>query len=109
MSGMRSLNHLFDARKQVEKKMAQSVLVSLDAKTVFFLFTRIVRDYYGKRGGMAIHPLKYENQILFIKVASPLWANELLVQQEEFCKQLNQEIGSEAVQSIRIVHGLHAD
>lgn len=106
---MRSLNHLFDARKQVENKLAQSVPMSLDAKTVFFLFTRIVREYYGKRGGMAIHPLKYEQPILFIKVASPLWANELLVHQAELCKRLNQEIGSEAVQSIRILHGLHAD
>lgn len=56
-----------------------------------------------------MHPSRYENKVLFIKVASPLWANELLIQEKELCRRLNQEIGSEAIVEIQIVHGLYGD
>lgn len=106
---MRSLGHFFQA-KQVQKENSHPQKNPvLDAKTVFFLFGRIVREYYGKRGGGVMHPSRYENRVLYIKVASPLWANELLIQEKNLCERLNQEIGEEAIMEIQIIHGLHAD
>ncbi len=106
---MRSLGHFFQEKNVQKEASLRKKEISLDTKTIFFLFDRIVREYYGKRGGGVIHPSRYENKVLFIKVASPLWANELLIQEGELCRKLNQEIGGEAVVGIHILHGLHAD
>lgn len=106
---MRSLGHLFQEKKSKSPPTQTTPSAELDAKTVFFLFERIVREYYGKRGGGVIHPARYERGVLFIKVASPLWANELLIQEGELCARLNEALGGEVIQGLQILHGLSGD
>lgn len=106
---MRSLGHLFQQKQEQALPTQSGREKLLDAKTIFFLFSRIVREFYGKCGGGVIHPAQYEKGVLSIKVASPLWANELLIQEKELCRRINQEVGSDAVLELRILHGLHAD
>ncbi|TXG77163.1 DUF721 domain-containing protein [Candidatus Dojkabacteria bacterium] len=108
---MRSMKHLFQI--QQEKKSSQPSVNHesgvMDEKTIFFLFERIVGEYYGQRGRKVIHPMKYQEKILTVKVASPLWANELLIQEQALCERLNQEVGREVLQGVRVLHGLSAD
>ncbi len=113
---MRSIGHLFQVQREEKKSSlrGQKDQVSqeggnMDEKTMFFLFERIVGDFYGKRGRKVIHPVKYQGGILTVKVASPLWANELLIQEQELCQRLNQEVGKEVLQSVRVLHGLGTD
>lgn len=69
----------------------------------------MVREYYGRRGSQAIHPMRYEGGVLFIRVASPLWANELLMHAENLCERLNQEMEEDVLSEIRVLHGRHGD
>lgn len=106
---MRSLSHLFQEKKSAKLPAPHSDPSPLDAKTVFFLFERIIRDYYGQRGGGVIHPSHFDQGVLFITVASPLWANELLIQERVLCERLNAALGSEVVRALKVEHGLSSD
>lgn len=81
----------------------------LDEKTVFFLFNRVVEEQYGKRGRSIIHPSRYIEQILTVRVASPLWANELVIERARICRALNEALGGEVIRDIRVLHGLYPD
>lgn len=81
----------------------------VDEKTIFFLFNRIIEEQYGKRGRSIIHPSRYQERVLTLRVMSPLWANELVLQETVLRKRLNKALDEEIVQMIRIVHGLAAE
>lgn len=104
---MRALSHLLHSKNQDPLQVGAQQKTPLDAKTIFFLFTRLVKQYYGERGRKAIYPFRYDEAVLTIKVASPLWASELLLVKEELCASLNREIGTTVVTDIRVFHGLH--
>lgn len=110
---MRSMRHLFQVKKKENNQESSLGLAPqnevIDEKTIFFLFERIVGDYYGQRGRKVIHPVKYQAMILTVKVASPLWANELLIQEQELCRRLNEAVGGEVLQGVKVLHGLSAE
>lgn len=101
-------------RDLLSQPTAQSKVPTLpkgevDEKTIFFLFNRIIEEQYGKRGCSVIHPSRYQDRVLSLKVASPLWANELSVQELVLRKRLNEALDEEVVQAIRVSHGLAAE
>lgn len=100
---MRSLRELLPLEKHSSKGVQTQRAV--DEKTVFFLFDQIVEQEYGKRGRAGIFPAQYEDTRLTVKTKSPLWANELFIQQATLIDRLNASIGQEIVTELKIIHG----
>lgn len=105
---MKQLSSLILIHKEKHPENKESLKV-VDEKTVFFLFHKVIDEQYGRRGRMVIFPSKCDQKVLFVKVASPLWAQELLMERFTLCKLINESIGEEILQDIRIVHGISGE
>lgn len=101
---MRALKVLLQKTERGEKDSPG--VKKLDEKTIFFLFEKIVLDYYGRRGKLVIYPVAFKEHTMTLKVASPLWAQELMIQKEELCERLNREVGEDILRDIRVIHGM---
>lgn len=80
--------------------------IQVDEKTIFYLFEKVIRAEYGERGRQQIHPQAFSEGELILLVASPLWANELSIQEQVLLERLNTMIGSEEVTTLTIRRGL---
>lgn len=105
---MKSLSSLLIQHDNNASEKEESKKV-IDEKTVFFLFNKIIEEQYGKRGRIVIFPAKYQEKILLVRVASPLWAQELITERGGICNSLNKSLGEEVLVDLRIVHGLTGD
>lgn len=105
---MKSLSSLLiqHDNNALEKEELEKVI---DEKTIFFLFNKIIEEQYGKRGRTVIFPAKYQEKILLVRVASPLWAQELITERGGICRSLNKSLGEEVLVDLQIVHGLTGD
>ena len=106
---MKQLSSLLSIHTKESNSTKPKRLAALDEKTVFFLFSKVVDEQYGKRGRKVIFPSKYDQKILSVKVASPLWAQELLMERFTLCNLINQSIGEEILLDIRVIHGLFGE
>lgn len=106
---MKQLSSLLSIHNKESSSSKPKQLAVLDEKTVFFLFSKIVDEQYGKRGRRVIFPSKYDQKILLVKVASPLWAQELIMERFTLCNLINQAIGEEILLDIRVIHGLSSE
>lgn len=76
----------------------------LDDKTVFHVFTQMIRDEYGSQGVKNIVPQLYQDRTLFISFRNSVWAQEIWLNRDTLSKKLNALIGSQAVKSIKVAH-----
>lgn len=74
----------------------------LDEKTVFYVFKKIVGQEYGNRGRESLFPEAYKNRKLFIKAQSSVWASETWANRNVLIKKINQQLGANEVQGIKI-------
>lgn len=100
---MRQLRDFLPYRS--DEKHAEPVSKAPDAKTIFFLFSKIISQQYGQRGLVLIRPVAYQNQVLVVRVASPLWAQEVIIMASELCLQLNQALEASLVEKIEVQRG----
>lgn len=92
---MKSLRSLLD-KKDVNRKIV------LDDKTIFYLFKKIIKEEFGNIGLEKLIPNYFSNGTLFIKSESSAWASELELQKAKIIRQINQEIGSQQIQNIKL-------
>ena len=73
----------------------------LDEKTVFYIFEKIIKREYGRMGGENIRPRFYKKGKIFIKTQSSNWANEIWLNRQILCKQINNDMGRDEIKEIK--------
>jgi hypothetical protein len=83
-------------------KQKKSPRRPLDEKSIFFLFKKVVREEYGAKGEQSLLPQLLKNNRLFLKARSSNWANEIWTNRQEIIKKINNEIGKDELQDIKV-------
>jgi len=73
----------------------------IDDKTIFYVFSRIISEEYGKQGVRAITPSFYRNKIIFVRFSQSLWAQEVWTNRVYLVRQLNDRLGKGVVVNIK--------
>ncbi len=92
---MKKLGDMLNSKK--ERKQA-----SLDDKSIFYFFNKIIEKEYGNKGLGNLSPNFLKRKTLFVKAKSSVWANELWLNKEEIIEKINKEIGSAEIKEIKI-------
>lgn len=74
----------------------------LDGKTVFYIFSKVIQEEFGKRGAANLQPDFYKNGKIFVKTKSSNWANELWLNRGKIIREINKELGLEEVKEIKL-------
>lgn len=74
----------------------------IDEKTLFFVAKKVLIEEYGVRGGENILPTFYKEKKLFLSPRSSLWSSEIYLMREHLCKRINEMLGSDVIQEIKI-------
>jgi len=74
----------------------------VDDKTIFFIFKKIIREEFGAIGSEKFIPDKFSNKTVFIKSTSPAWSAEMWMNEKRIAAKINQELGEELVEEIKI-------
>ncbi len=88
--------------KELLPKKSRSGGGDIDEKTIFHIAKRVVVEEYGVRGGENIVPVFYKEKKLFLSPRSSLWASEILLQRRHLCQRINEVLGREEVQEIKV-------
>jgi hypothetical protein len=80
------------------KKLAKA----LDDKSIFFIFRKIIKSEYGAKGEQGLFPEFYKKGKLFLRAKNSNWANEIWSNRQDVLKKINNEIGTEEVQEIKV-------
>ena len=75
---------------------------SLDEKTIFYIFQKVVKEEFGNIGLDNLKPEYYKNKTIFVKSNSSVWSSELWTNRDRIVRKLNAEIGSKAIEKIKI-------
>ena len=91
----------------VKKKVQRAAVINarsanIDGETVMHLFSRAVRDEYGRQGEKNIVPQFYKNGVIFVSIQNSIWAQELWMNRSAFVSILNEKIGSDIVKNIKV-------
>ena len=92
---MKSIRILLD-------KKSQNKSLSLDDKTAFFVFKKVIREEFGNLGIENFTPDHFSGQTIFIKCQSSGWAAELWANKKRIIRKINKEIGEQGIQEIKI-------
>lgn len=95
-------NYLAKKRVQNNDKKKSLPALDIDDHTVMHLFSRSVRDEYGRQGEKNIVPQFYKNGIIFVRIQNSIWAQELWMRRSFFVKNLNEKIGTKIIKNIKI-------
>ena len=96
MQSLRNLLKKNYSSRKTEKK------TSVDEKSVFFVFKKVIQKEFGETGLGKIVPDYFSNKTLIIKSKSSAWAAELWTNREKIIKALNKDLGEGSVDKIRI-------
>lgn len=83
------------------KKTAQPAQIETDEKTIFYMFEKIIREEYGRRGSVAIRADYYKDGKIFVKTQSSNWASELWLSREFVINKINQQLGVKEIKEIK--------
>jgi len=87
-------------KKQHRSRAAKAI--EIDDQTIMHLFSRAVRDEYGRQGEKNIVPKFYKNGIIFVQIQNSMWAQELWMNRSLFIRALNEKIGNKVIKNIKI-------
>lgn len=96
---MKSLGSLL--QKKFSKKNKEKKL-ELDEKTAFFIFRKVIQKEFGVLGSEKFSPEHFAKKTIFIKSNSPAWSAELWMNKERIVSKINQELGEELIEKIKI-------
>jgi len=91
--------------QQLKKILASKKIqppLSLDDKTVFYIFDKVIKEEFGNLGAGKFSADYFNNKKLFIKSTSSAWASELWLNKEKIRQKINRLIGEEAVKEIKL-------
>jgi hypothetical protein len=97
---MKDLSAYIAKKQKLQDK--QQNTSNIDSQTIMHLFSRAVREEYGRQGEKNIVPSFYKNGIIFVKIQNSIWAQELWTNRSLFVQLLNEKIGSNTVKNIKI-------
>jgi len=92
---MKRINQLIDKKRDSKKLI-------WDEKDIFFAFQRVIKEEYGNQGIKNLIPSFFKNKKLLVKSLSSVWANELMLNRENFVKKINLELNREEVKEIKV-------
>lgn len=95
--GMRSLKDF------IRKRGGSVQPASIDDKTVFFIFRKMIREEYGTRGATELEPVAFVDGVLSVKANSPLYSSELWIRREKVCERMNMALEQDVVLELRLV------
>jgi len=73
---------------------------TIDHKTLFCVFTNIVKEEFGRRGAQNLIPTVHKNNNLIVKAGSSVWANELWTQRASVLREIKKHCGEQCVEKI---------
>ena len=76
--------------------------MSFTDKDFFYVFSRVIKEEYGNMGEAQFKADFFKNKTIFIKSASSVWASELWTNKRKIIRKINQELGEEAVEEIKM-------
>jgi len=91
---MKALKNLLTGKKINQK-------VSLDDKTIFYLFKKVIKDEFGNIGSDKFLPDYFSNKTIFVRSDSAAWKAELWLQRGKIIKKINAELGYNALEEIK--------
>lgn len=92
---MKKIGQLLRMNKK-DKKMV------LDEKTIFYIFSKIIKEEYGQKGSANFTPVVYKARKLIIRCQSSSWRSELWLNRKEIIRKINREIGNNEVTDIKV-------
>lgn len=92
---MKALGDILSGRK-IQKKQI------LDDKTVFFVFKKVIEVEFGQIGKQKFTPDYFAKRILFVKAQNSAWSAELWTNKARIMKKINEELGEEGVENIKM-------
>jgi hypothetical protein len=73
-----------------------------EKETVFHIFKEVIRDEFGIKGLENFMPDYFSNGTLFVKAQNSVWSCELWTNRENIIKKINQKIGENCVEKIKM-------
>lgn len=92
---MKALGDILGQRKLGRK-------AALDDKTVFFVFKKVIKEEFGEIGSQKFIPDYFAKKTLFVKAHNSAWSAELWTNKARIIKKINQELGEEAVENLKM-------
>lgn len=88
----------------LQAKLAQATakIPKMDEKTIYFLFEKVIQEFYGVKGKSNVVPLGFKEGTLVLGIYKSLWQAEVSLNKEDLRTSLNGKIGDELVKAIRI-------
>lgn len=93
---MKKISNYFQDKISVQKK------IIYDDKTIFFIFSKIIREEYGRRGLCEFTPHLYRYNLIYIHAKRSSWAHELFTNKDNIIKKINKELKSEEIRGLKI-------
>ena len=84
------------------KKKEFSQKIPLDDKSIFFVFSKIIKNEYGNRGIENLKADYFKNGKLFIKTENSNWANEIWLNREDIIAKINRELGTNEIRELSL-------
>lgn len=83
-----------------KKKLATQA--GIDEKSVFYIFSLIIKEEYGLKGIENIKPLFFKDRKIFIKVSRSSWSSEIWLSKKELLEKINGQLGGQEVSDIAL-------
>ncbi len=87
---MKNISSLLDKRRFAKK-------INIDQQSVFYIFSLIIKEEYGKQGAENILPVFFREKKIFIKTNSSTWASEVWTNRKHIVKRANEQLGEEEI------------
>ncbi len=94
---MKDLQSLLNKRFLDKKKSKY-----IDDKTIFHIFSKIIKEEYGNQGVKNIIPEYYNKNIIFITFKQSLWAQEIWLNKQKIISKVNDNIGNKILYDIKV-------
>ena len=95
---MKAIGKLFKSDFLNGKKNESEV----DQETIFFIFKEVLRKEFGDIGSNYFNPTYLAKKTIFVQSKSPAWASELWLNKEKILEKINQKIGKNVLEEIKI-------
>lgn len=76
--------------------------VPLDSNSVYYVFSKIIKDEYGNRGIENLKADHFKENKLFIKAENSNWASEIWLNRNSIIEKINEELGSNEIKEISV-------
>lgn len=84
------------------KNKAEKIQKEVDEKTLFHLFSCVIKEEFGNQGQKNIIPNFLKNETIFVKIENSIWAQELWLQRIFITEKLNEKIGRKIIKEIKV-------